>query len=218
MTTDAERELFLAIQANDGVQVRALVRGDPALLRAVSPMGVSPVLFATYYRKHDMAHVLIDEGATLDIFEAAAVGDAARVQALTAREAGLVSAVSADGFTPLGLAAFFGRAEVAQHLLERGADVNAVSRNPMRVQPLHSAVAGNHEALARLLVAAGAEVNAVQQDDFTPLMAAAQNGNAALVVFLLAAGAAAGAVTSDGRTAGSLAREEGHTEVMALLT
>ncbi|MFC3918362.1 hypothetical protein ACFOUS_16800 [Deinococcus metalli] len=82
MTTETERDLFLAIQANDAVHVRALVHGDPALLRAVSPMGVSPVLFATYYGRHDMARVLIEHGAPLDVFEAAAVGDAARVRAL----------------------------------------------------------------------------------------------------------------------------------------
>ncbi|MFC3918361.1 ankyrin repeat domain-containing protein [Deinococcus metalli] len=79
-----------------------------------------------------------------------------------------MNAVSPDGFTPLGLASFFGRAEAAQVLLEAGADVHAVSRNPMQVQPLHSAVAGNHEALARVLVAAGADVNAEQADGFTP--------------------------------------------------
>jgi ankyrin repeat protein len=218
MTTDAEKELFLAIQANDDATVRDLVQGDPALLRAVSPMGVSPVLFATYYGRHGMAHTLIQEGATLDVFEAAAVGDAARVQTLVAGDPGLVNAVSPDGFTPLGLSAFFGRADVAQHLLEHGADVTAVSHNAMRVQPLHSAVAGNHEALARVLVAAGADVNAEQADAFTPVMSAAQNGNAALVAFLLSCGARADALTADGRTAADLAREEGHVDILALLS
>lgn len=216
MTTDAQRELFLGIQANDEVQVRALVQANPALLRAVSPMGVSPVLFATYYGKHDMARVLVELGATLDVFEAAAVGDAARVREVLAGGAD-VNAISADGFSPLGLAAFFGRAAVAQIVLEHGAHVNAVSANAMRAHPLHSAVAGNHETLARALVAAGAEVNAVQADDFTPLMAAAQNGNAALVAFLLTAGADTGAQTSEGRRAADLAREEGHMDVLALL-
>ncbi|WP_295815217.1 ankyrin repeat domain-containing protein [uncultured Deinococcus sp.] len=216
MTSEAERELFLAIQASDDAQVRALVRAEPALLRAVSPMGVSPVLFATYYGRHDVARVLVEEGAPLDVFEAAAVGDIGRVQALLADEAD-VNAVSGDGFSALGLAAFFGRADVARVLLERGADVNAVSTNAMQVRPLHSAVAGNHDALARELVAAGADVNAVQQGDFTPLMGAAQHGNAALVAFLLAAGARADAATTDGRTAADLAREEGHVAVLNML-
>ena len=217
MTTETERELFLAIQASDAAQVRSLVQADPALLRAVSPMGVSPVLFATYYSRHDMARVLIELGATLDVFEAAAVGDAARVQERLDGGAD-VNAVSPDGFSPLGLAAFFGRTEVARLALERGANVNAVSANAMQVRPLHSAVAGNHETLARELVAAGADVNAEQQDGFTPLMGAAQNGNAALVSFLLSCGAQADAKADDGRTAESVAAEEGHVDVLAALT
>lgn len=218
MTTASEKELFLAIRANDGQAVRELIRQDRALLEAVSPMGVSPVLFAAYYHHPQMARVLVEEGAPLNVFEAAAVGEAGRVGALLDADAALLNAVSPDGFSPLGLAAFFGRTEVARLALERGADVNAVSANAMQVRPLHSAVAGNHETLARELVAAGADVNAEQQDGFTPLMGAAQNGNAALVSFLLSCGAQADAKADDGRTAESVAAEEGHVDVLAALT
>ena len=49
-----------------------------------------------------------------------------------------------DGFTPLHLAAFFGRLEAAALLVDRGADLEAPSRNPRfpSVRPLHSAIAG----------------------------------------------------------------------------
>ena len=45
----------------------------------------------------------------------------------------------------------------AQLLLDRGADPNAWATGSIRVQPLHSAVAGGHEAVARLLVERGAQ-------------------------------------------------------------
>ena len=45
------------------------------------------------------------------------------------------------------------------------------------LMPLHSAVANRNVAIARMLVEHGADVNAAQQDDFTPLMEAAQNGD-----------------------------------------
>lgn len=216
--TDAEKNLFLAIQANAAEQVRQLVEANPALFGAVSPMGVSPVLFATYYQKHDVAHVLIEAGAPLDVFEAAATGQVEKLRALLDKNPLLVNAVGADGFSPLGLSAFFGRDEVAAELLARGADVNAVSQNNMRVAPLHSAVAGHHARLAEALVKAGAEVNAAQQDGFTPLMGAAQNGNLALVEFLLEHGANVSAVTADGRTALSIAQEENREAVAARLS
>ncbi|PNY81067.1 ankyrin repeat domain-containing protein [Deinococcus koreensis] len=214
--TESERALFLAIQASDAGQVRSLLQVEPALLGAVSPMGVSPVLFATYYGRHEMAQVLIEAGAPLNLFEAAAVGHAARVrERLDAGDD--VNALSPDGFSPLGLAAFFGREDVAALLLSRGGDVGAVSANAMRVQPLHSAVAGNHAELARTLLDAGADVNAAQQDGFTPLMGAAQNGNAALVAELLVRGADRSAQTGDGHTAADLAQEEGHADVLDVL-
>ncbi|WP_221089447.1 ankyrin repeat domain-containing protein [Deinococcus aquaedulcis] len=216
--TDQEAALFLAIKTQDAELLRRLVRADPGLLTVPSPMGVSPVLFATYYGRHEMARVLIEEGAPLNLFEAAAVGDGAAVRAALDADPAQVHAFSPDGFSPLGLAAFFGRAEVAEDLLSRGADVNAPSQNAMRVHPLHSAVAGRHAALARALVMAGADVNAAQQDDFTPLMAAAQNGDAELVAFLRGCGADAGATTSAGQRAADFAREEGHHELAEALT
>ncbi|MBZ9715249.1 ankyrin repeat domain-containing protein [Deinococcus multiflagellatus] len=215
--TDQEAALFLAIKTQDAELLRRLVRADPALLTVPSPMGVSPVLFATYYGRHEMARVLIEEGAPLNLFEAAAVGDGAAVRSALDAHPAQVHAFSPDGFSPLGLAAFFGRAEVAEALLSRGADVNAPSQNAMRVRPLHSAVAGGHAALARALVMAGADVNAAQQDDFTPLMAAAQNGDAELVAFLRGCGADAGATTAAGQRAADFAREEGHHELAEAL-
>ncbi|MDK2013181.1 MULTISPECIES: ankyrin repeat domain-containing protein [Deinococcus] len=207
---DREAAFFLAIKTRDEALLRALVAGDAGLLGLPSPMGVSPVLFAVYYGRADMARVLVELGAPLNVFEAAALGDEAALTRELDADPALVGGVSGDGFSPLGLAAFFGHAGVAEVLLSRGADVNAVSRNAMRVQPLHSAVAGGHAALARALVMAGADVNATQQDEFTPLMAAAQNGDAGLALFLRQRGADAEAVTADGRRAADFAREEGH--------
>ncbi|MFB9993533.1 ankyrin repeat domain-containing protein [Deinococcus oregonensis] len=220
---EATNALFVAIQASDIETVQALIRARPALLSTVSPMGVSPLLFATYYRKPKVARALVGlhaelGGPALTVFEAAAAGELDHVRAVLDTGEVDVNAVSADGFTPLGLAAFFGQGEVAAELLLRGANVHAVSANAMQVQPLHSAVAGNDLGLTQLLLAHGADVNAVQQDGFTPLMAAAQHGNAALVDLVLAAGADPAARTQEGRSAASIAEEEGHSALAALLT
>lgn len=216
--TDAATDLFQAIHANNLEGVRLLVTAEPRLLEAISPTGLSPVLFATYYSRPEIMRLLIGAGAPMSVFEAAATGELAPLLAHLDSDPDLVDANSPDGFSPLGLAAFFGREEIAAELLARGADVNRPSTNAMRVQPLHSAAAGNHTALALRLLAVGAEVNAAQNGGFTPLMSAAQNGNAALVEALLAAGADRTATTEDGRDAEALAREEGHAAVLAILS
>ena len=208
---DREAAFFLAIKTRDEALLRALVASDAGLLGTSSPLGASPVLFAVSYGRADMARVLAELGAPLDVFAAAALGDGAALTRELDADPARVNGVGSDGFSPLGLAAFFGQAGIAEVLLSRGADANAVSRNAMRVQPLHSAVAGGHAGLARALVAAGADVNAAQQGGFTPLMAAARSGDADLVAFLRAQGARVGARTEDeGLSAADLAREEGH--------
>ena len=124
---------------------------------------------------------------TLDIFEAAALGLTYRITELLAADPTLASAWSDDGFTALHLAAFFGGPVAVKALLGAGADPNAVARNAMEVQPLHSATAaggtGDVEA-ARLLLEAGADPAARQQGGFTPMDAAQHAGNTAMIDLL----------------------------------
>jgi ankyrin repeat protein len=124
---------------------------------------------------------------------------------------------SADGFTALHLAAFFGQPAVARLLLERGADPNPWASGDLRVQPLHSAVAGDHAEVAEMLVLGGADIDAAQRLGYTPLMGAAQNGMAATVELLLARGAAPKARNDDVLTAAELADRAGHHEVAATI-
>lgn len=215
--SDAATALFSAIHANNLEGVQLLIQAEPELLTAISPSGLSPVLFAAYYHRPDILRYLIGAGASLTLFEAAAAGQVSRVLELLEADPAQVNAFSPDGFSPLGLAAFFGHHELATELLSRGADIHAVSQNAMQVAPLHSAVAGNHRAMVEQFVLAGADVNAAQQDGFTPLMGAAQNGNAELVRFLLLHGANVASRSADGRAAWDLASEEKHEEVLKIL-
>ena len=102
--------LIDAVKAGDSGQVQALIAADPTLVNAHADGGESAVLLATYYGHRDIADLLVLRGANLTVFEASAVGQVARVEALLAQDPALVNAFSPDGFTPLGLAAFFGHA------------------------------------------------------------------------------------------------------------
>ena len=211
------RNIFEAIAAGDLERVRQLIAEDPSQARARDEQGLSAVIQARYHGRDDIVTVLLETVSRLDVFEAAAVGRVERVRELLDGDRELVSAFSTDGFTPLHLAAFFGHAEVAELLLERGADVASVARNQMRVMPLHSAAAGKHVAIARLLVEHGADVNASQERGFTPLHAAAQNGDVELARLLLEGGADPEPATEDGRRAADFAAEKGHDEVLTVL-
>ena len=116
------------------------------------------------------------------------------------------------------LAGFFGRREVAELLLTRGASLTAVSGGAEKNQPLHAALAGACDAaIVRSFVAHGADVNAAAASGYTPLHVAAARGNEELVRLLVASGARTGATMDDGKTPADLARDRGHPEVAGLL-
>ncbi len=149
--------------------------------------------------------------------DAAEAGDDGRVHELLQRDPGAVNEPRDDGWTPLHLAAFYGRAGVAELLLTHRADANAVSTNAMVNRPLHAAVAGRHREIVELLLRHGADPNARQHGGWTPLQGAAQHGDAAIIRALVAHGADPAARSDDGRNASDLALAGGHGEVVELL-
>ena len=183
--------IFSAIASGNAEAVEALLKENNARASERNEDGVSAVLFALYVREPQIARRLAEVKRTLDVFEAAALGDAVELQRILAQDPLAAVDWSPDGFTPLHLAAFLGTREAAEILIAGGADVAAVSRNTMRVQPLHSAAAACNVDVARVLVGHGADVNAEQQDGYLPLDAANQNRDAAMQALLLEHGARA---------------------------
>jgi len=165
------------------------------------PSPGSAILDALYRGDREGAEARLAEEPDPTIFEAAAMGQLDRVRELLLLEPGFVDQWSPDGFSALHLAAFFGHADVAQLLIERGADVDAVARNPLSVQAIHSAAVGNHVGVVRVLLEHDADPNARQEGGFTAIHAAAQNGNDELYRLLVERGADEAAATDDGRTA-----------------
>lgn len=154
---------------------------------------MSELLQAVYQGNQARVDELLAAGPDLDVFEASAVGRTDRLRELLDGDPSLANAWADDGFQPLGLACFFGHVDAVRLLVERGAEVNSASRNDLEVMPLHSAAAtGNPEVryeLAKLLLEHGADANARQQDDFTPLMAADHHGDERLRTLLVEHGA-----------------------------
>lgn len=209
----AVEDMLKAVKAGDLNAVKALLAENQALVNATDDEGNSAILIATYWGKHEVAEALLAHDPQMSVFEASAAGQLNRVKQLLEEHPVLIHAWSRDGFMPLHLAAFFGRRDVAEFLLARNPDVNAVTRNPIKVTPLHSAAAGNHYEICMALIAHGADVNARQEGGFTPLHSAAQNGSLELVDLLLQHGADPHAKTDAGKTARDFAAEGGHAGV-----
>jgi len=182
--------LFDAIAAGDKDALRHELDRDPESSGARNAEGLSPVLYALYNGRPELVDPILDANPPLDVFDAAAVGRTRGLEELLDGEPGLATAWSADGFTALHLAAYFGQEDAAKLLLARGAEPDAVARNAIIVvTPLHSAAAGAHPAIVKLLLAAGADPNARQPDGSTALDAAQQNSDDESAEALVAAGA-----------------------------
>jgi ankyrin repeat protein len=161
------------VKAGELGKVRAVLAANFLLASQRLANGESPLMAALYRGHHDIVDAVIDAGAEIDIFAAAATGRLEDVRR-TATDA-TVNSYAYDGWTPLHLAAFFGHDEAARILLDAGADVHAVSRNGLTNTPLHAATAGKHEGVAMLLIENAARSDAVDAGGYTPLQIATQN-------------------------------------------
>ena len=209
--------LFEAIRNGDVGAVRSLVAADPSLASAKNASGVSAVLFSVYTGRREIRDFLLAHGATLELHDAAAVGDLARLEQLVAANPALAKSRSPDGFPAVALASVFGHLGAVRYLAANGADINAVATNGSGYTALTGAVASGHTAIVEWLLAQGADPNYRYGAGYSPLLTAAANGHLAIVELLLAHGADTHAVTNEGKTAAFLATERKHSEVAALL-
>lgn len=205
------------VKKGDLTGVQAALAQDPNLLDATNASGQSALLLAKYYRQETVAEYLLSLNPKLDIFNAAAAGLSSNVLQQIDGEPALLKSHSSDGWTPLHLAAFFGHPELANALLDRGADVNARSTNAMENTPLHAAAAGGRTDLVELLLKRGADVNATQEGGWTALHSAAQAGKRAMVEVLLANGADINRRAANDQAPLDLALMQGRQDVAALL-
>ena len=213
---DNSQRCFASLQAGDADALRRILDEDPASADARDSNGVSLLMHSLYRGRRDLAEMVAEKKKSLDIFEASSLGRMARLKEL-ARDHAAVNSRSADGFTALHFAGFFGQPESARVLIGAGAAVDAVAANPMKVMPLHSAASARNLEAARLLLEHGAPPNARQQGGWAPIHAAAQNGDRPMIELLLRHAADPKLANDEGKTAAMVASEKGHLEIAALL-
>ena len=199
-------------------EIAEYVKDEPLIAQSRDAQGVSALLWAVYSGQTVVRDFLVSGLESIDLHEAAAVGDTARLNAVLSVEPALISSFSSDGWTPLHLAAAFGGPEAVALLLSHGADVHAYSKTAMRNQPLHAALAlSNSTEPIALLLQHGAQANARQMGGYTPLHQAASAGKMAAAEMLLVAGADPLLRCDQGKTAADYAEAKGHAELAARL-
>lgn len=193
-----ERQFFDAIRKGSKEEALRLLDGEPALIKARANSGASVTQYAVYAGHPEIAEAFIARGVEPNIFEAALTGRLDRVRALLDKDPSLIHAFSQDGWTALHLN--WGRLDIVNLLLDRGAVINTISRNPLLASPLQGAVASGRYELARLLVQRGADVNCRGEGGVSPLQEAAAGGRLEFAKFLMESGSRLNERDDEGKT------------------
>jgi ankyrin repeat protein len=213
------RHIFDMIRRGQTSELAADIEDNPDLAASRDAQGVSALLWSIYTGQPVIRDFLLTRLPGLDLFEAAAIGDTAQLERLLAADPSAARSYSGDGWTPLHLAAAFASPAAVKVLLAHGADVDALSKNPLSNQPLHAAVSLNTSSeVVTALLDAGADVNAKQAGGFTPLHQAADSGKAEIVAILLARGADRSALCDKAKTAADYARARDRIALADLLS
>jgi ankyrin repeat protein len=207
--SDPARDPFALVTSNDLDALRAALDRDPHLIRVRHASGASLLAWAAYMGNVGAIAAVRALAPELDPHEAIILKDGARLEAALAGGWDC-NALSHDGFTPLGLAAFFDNAEAFELLLPLTRDVNEAARNPQQVAALHAATAKRNARMVEKLLRAGADPSRPQADGFTPLHVAAMHGDAAIVGLLLLFGADPRQANAKGEDAIAHAKNGGH--------
>ena len=121
-----------------------------------------------------------------------------------------------EGRPPLFHAATYGYVEIAQKLIDQGADVNT-GVQAGAVTPLTVAALNGSASLVALLLSKGAQVNTRDASGSTALTEAVRKGDAEVLRLLLQAGADPGVPMSDGRAPVCYARANHYKQAEQVL-
>jgi ankyrin repeat protein len=163
-----------------------------------------------------MAVLLSAAGTDTRLADAAMRGDKDGVRSLLKQKVD-VNVPQGDGATALHWAAFQDDVEMAQLLLQAGANVKAATREGA-ITPLFMACTNGSAAMVERLLKAGADANSTKSNGTTALMIAAASGSADAVKVLLDHGADLKAKeAAHGQTALMFAAALNRAEVVKLL-
>jgi len=143
------------------------------------------------------------------------LGRIERVRELLKKDPTSVKAFSPEGFTALH--GNLNHTDVVELLIDKGADINAVSNNAFLATPLQSALAMGWTHAAKLLIARNANVNCRGEEGGTPLHEVAGNGQIELARLLLDNGANINAKDDNGKTPLTIAVQSKQTAMSKFL-
>ena len=167
----------------------------------------TPLHFAAYFGRTEVARALLDHGASVNVENNAgetplyvvsrgvyqSQDDGVCIAQILLERGGNVNAICKDHWTALHAASYFGKQEIVRTLLDKGANPNA--KNRLGKNSLDLVSRGEYRAeedgvrITQFLLDSGVDVNASDKDHWTPLHSASYYGRPEIARTLLDHGA-----------------------------
>ena len=207
--------------SQEGACIVQLLLGCGANVNAQDKAGITPLHLASYYGRLDIVRALLSQGARVNtkgelgqtalhlVLDGNRSGrDAVAVVRLLLENGADVNAQDSKNETPLHLASDYGKLTIGRVLLIHGANANAANirgQTPLHMLPIGPCVEDESPSkrpsrFVGILVDGGADVNARDKDNETPLHAAFRNNRVDIVERLIKARADYGANNNKGET------------------
>ncbi len=170
--TDAaimERNALVLASHGNLARVQELVAQRPELINEPGVGndfgGETPLAAASHTHNRAIAELLLANGARHNVYTATFIGDRDRVVSFLDDHPALVRA---PGIHNIPILSFATNGDLARLLIERGADVNAMSRPPFQSSPLHGAARRGYVDMVDILLANGADATVQDYNGKTP--------------------------------------------------
>ena len=180
--TQALVDEFVGACHGDAARVEELLGTYPSLVSGNAKWGETPIEAAAQMNRRDIADMLLAQGAPLDICTAAVFGMAGKVREHLDADPNAHAATGAHGIPLMYFPVIGGHKDIAQMLLERGADLNAGAGGNTA---LHGAAMFGRADMAKWLLDNGANPAAANYEGKTALEVAIANKHAEVADILM---------------------------------
>ena len=193
---DGDTPLLVAARKGNAAAADVLVRRG-ARIDSYGEDGFTALTIATAAARKDLFDLLLKLGARPNA--ALANSDTALIASIPLKDPYFfdrLTGAGADpnlpgraGNTPLIVAAYSGKLDIAEQLLAKGARINDANAGGYCALHFAAGVKGGDLAMVRLLVEKGADVNAKARDGSPPIRSACYSGSAEMAMYLYEKGA-----------------------------
>lgn len=198
----ADRPALLKALLNNGADPNALRAGFTAMQIAAGEIRPDHEVENREIKKE--VAILREHGATVDLFSAVAIGDEEQVGKLVRQGPDSANSRGPDGYPALLFAVKMNYGIIVKQLIATGCDVDIRNNSDVEGQggqtALHEAAFWGRYKIAKMLIDAGADVNALSEAKISPLHDAARMSNVRIARLLLEHGARIDCQDKSGQT------------------